>query len=210
MPIRVLLADDHPVVVEALRALLEREGFEVVGEAQDGMQAVALCDKLRPDVAVLDRSMPILNGEAAAVEIRKSFPTVKTMLLTMYTERAYVVRALKAGVQGYVLKSRAAEELMQAIREVSAGNVFLSPSVSQSVVDALGSPVTDNDDPLSAREREIVQMIAEGGTTKSIAARLHLSVKTVESHRSRILEKLHAHDTAAVVRYAIRRGLIEP
>lgn len=210
MPIRVLLADDHPVVLEALRALLEREGFEVVAEAADGMQAVAMCDRLRPDVAVLDRAMPILNGEAAAEEIRRSMPGVKTMLLTMYTERAYVVRALKAGVQGYVLKSRAAEELMQAIREVHAGNVFLSPSVSQAVVDALGSPSEEEEDPLTPREREVVQMVAEGGTTKAIAAKLNLSVKTVESHRARILEKLHAHDTAAVVRYAIRRGLIEP
>ena len=211
MAIRILLADDHPVVLEALRALLEQEGFEVIGEAENGERAVRLCEKLRPDVAILDRAMPVMNGEIAAGEIRRVSPGTKTMLLTMYTEHAYVVRALKAGVHGYVLKSRAADELMQAIREVNAGNVFLSPSISQAVVDALSEGTNGNDDdPLTAREREVVQLIAEGSTTKMIAARLHLSVKTVESHRSRILEKLHAHDTAAVVRYAVRRGLIEP
>lgn len=209
MPIRIVLADDHEVVREALRSLLEREGFEVVGEAADGARAVKLCARLAPDVAVLDRSMEVLNGEMAAREIRKVSPKTRTLMLTMYAERAYVVRAVKAGVRGYVLKSRPAQELIEAIREVHAGNVYLSPSVSEAVVDAL-SGGGEEEDPLTAREREILKLVAEGNTTREISRRLGISGKTVESHRARILEKLHLHDTASLVRYAVRHGLIEP
>ncbi len=209
MSIRVLLADDHPVVLEGLRALLEREGFVVAGEASDGREAVRLTEELHPDVAVLDRAMPGLNGQDAAVEIGKVSPGTRTILLTMYNESRFVVEALRAGVRGYVLKTRAAEELLQAIREVQGGNVYLSPSVSHFVVEALQKK-EGAADPLTPREREVLQLIAEGNTTKQIASVLNLSSKTIESHRARIMEKLDVHDTAALVRYAVRQGLIQP
>ncbi len=209
MSIRIVLADDHDVVRESLRALLEREGFEVVGEAADGAEAVALCERLRPDIAVLDRAMGVMNGDVAAQAIRKVSPKTQALLLTMYPDWAYVVQAMRAGIRGYVLKSRSAHELIEAIREVHQGHIYLSPCVSEAVVEALG-PSAAEEDPLTAREREIVKLVAEGSTAREIAHRLNLSVKTVESHRARIAEKLGVHDTAAVVRYAIRKGLVQP
>ena len=210
MAIQVLLADDHQIVRQGLKGLLEREGFKVVGEATDGREAVRLAGKNHPDVAVLDLVMPALNGVDAAREMLRSAPRLKAILLTMHTEDPYVLEALRAGVSGYVLKTQAADDLVQAIREVTRGSIYLSPGISRTVVDAYRSKTDLPPDPLSPREREVLQLVAEGKTTKEVAAILGISVKTGESHRTRIMSKLNIHETAGLVRYAIRRGLIQP
>jgi DNA-binding NarL/FixJ family response regulator len=209
MPIHVLLADDHAIVREGFKALLEREGLQVVGEASDGREAVSLAHTLRPDVAVLDLSMPLMNGLQAAQEILHTSPRTRTILLTMYTEDQYVLEAMRAGIRGYVVKRQAAMDLVQAIREVANGAIYLSPSVSQAVVHAFLGKTDLPVDPLSSRERQVLQLVAEGKTTKEIAQLLGISVKTAESHRTRIMEKLDIHETASLVRYAIRRGVIQ-
>lgn len=210
MPIQVLLADDHPIVREGFKSLLEREGLQVVGEASDGHEAVRLAQTLHPDVAVLDLSMPLLNGLQAAREILHTSPRTRTILLTMYTEDQYVLEAMRAGVRGYVVKRQAVMDLVQAIREVANGAIYLSPSVSQAVVRAYLGKTDLPPDPLSSRERQVLQLVAEGKTTKEIAQLLGISVKTAESHRTHIMEKLDIHETAGLVRYAIRRGMIQP
>jgi DNA-binding NarL/FixJ family response regulator len=210
MRIRILLADDHMMVRQGIRALLEKEGFEVVAEAMDGRDAVRLAEKLKPDVAVLDIAMPLLNGIDAAREIRRVSPRTKTTLLTVHEENQYVVEALRAGVTGYVVKTKAAEDLVKAIREVSLGAVYMSPGVSREAVRAYLDGTEPSTDGLTPREREVLQLVAEGKTTKEVAAVLGISVKTAESHRSRIMEKLDIHETASLVRYAIRLGVIQP
>jgi DNA-binding NarL/FixJ family response regulator len=210
MRIRILLADDHMMVRQGIRALLEKEGFEVVAEAMDGRDAVRLAEKLKPDVAVLDIAMPLLNGIDAAREIRRVSPRTKTTLLTVHEENQYVVEALRAGVTGYVVKTKAAEDLVKAIREVSLGAVYMSPGVSREAVRAYLDGSEPSTDGLTPREREVLQLVAEGKTTKEVAAVLGISVKTAESHRSRIMEKLDIHETASLVRYAIRLGVIQP
>ena len=205
---RVLVAEDHQIVRQGLKGLLEKAGHEVVGEAADGQEALRLARTLSPDIAVLDLSMPKLNGLDAAREIRRISPEIKTILLTMYTDKGYVLQAMKAGAKGYVLKTEAAEDLIRAIREVSRGEVYLSPSVAASVVEAY---LDDSDvpaDPLTPRERQILQLIAEGNTTRKIAEQLNISFKTAESHRNHIMKKLDLHDVAGLVRYAIQRGLV--
>jgi DNA-binding NarL/FixJ family response regulator len=208
MAYRILLADDHTIVRQGLRAILEREGYEVVGEASDGREAISHAEKFRPDVAVLDISMPLLNGIDAAREITKTSPRTKTILLTMYTEDHYVLESLRAGVTGYVLKMRAALALVQAIQAVMKGEIYLSPGISRAVVQAFLSKTDIPEDPLTTREREVLQLVAEGKTTKEIAAQLGISAKTADSHRTNIMEKLDIHDTAGLVRYAIKRGII--
>jgi DNA-binding NarL/FixJ family response regulator len=210
MRIRILLADDHLMVRQGIRAVLEREGFEVVAEAMDGREAVKLAEKLKPDVAVLDIAMPLLNGIDAAREIRRVSPRTKTTLLTVHEENQYVVEALRAGVTGYVVKTKAADDLVKAIREVSQGAVYMSPGVSRDAVRAYLDGSEPTADGLTPREREVLQLVAEGKTTKEVAAVLGISVKTAESHRSRIMEKLDIHETASLVRYAIRLGVIQP
>jgi DNA-binding NarL/FixJ family response regulator len=207
---RVLLADDHQIVREGLRGLLERAGHEVVGEAADGREALRLTRTLNPEIAVLDLSMPLLNGLDAAREIHRLSPDIKTILLTMYTDRGYVLQAMKAGAKGYVLKTQAAEDLIRAIREISRGEVYLSPGVAASVVDAYLAQSDTAADPLTARERQVLQLIAEGKTTKEVARLLSISFKTAQSHRSHIMAKLDVHDIAGLVRYAINRGLLHP
>jgi two-component system response regulator NreC len=209
MPLRILLADDHQIVRQGLRALLEAKGFAVVGEAGDGHEAVRLAQTLRPEISVLDVTMPQLNGLDAARAILRVSPTTKTVLLTMHTEDHYVSEALKAGVRGYVLKSQASADLIQAIREVARGMTYLSPGVSRAVVDAYLAKTDLPPDPLTLRERQVLQLVAEGKTTKEVAGLLGVSVKTAESHRTRIMAKLNIHETAGLVRYAIRNGLIE-
>ena len=208
--ITVLLADDHQVVREGLKALLEREGFHVVAEASDGQQAVQLAKQFQPDVAVLDLAMPILNGLEAAREIEKVSEKTKPIILTMQTESHYILEALQAGAKGFVMKTHAAEDLVHAIREASRGRTYLSPEVSQTVVQAYQDKVDVRSEPLSRRERQVLQLIAEGKSTKEVAGLLNISVKTAETHRRRLMVKLDLHETAGLVRYAIRRGMIEP
>ena len=210
MAIRVLLADDHAIVRQGLKALLDKEGIDVVCEASDGRQAVKMVREHKPDVAVLDLAMPLLNGLDAAREILKMSTRTKPMLLTMHTEDHYVLEALRAGVRGYVMKSHSREDLVRAITQVAHGEVYLSPGISEVVVQAYLNKSDYSSDPLSGRERQVLQLVAEGNTTKKVASLLGLSVKTAESHRARIMEKLDIHETAGLVRYAIRRGIIQP
>ena len=210
MGVKVLLADDHPVFRQGLRALLEREKFDVVGEASDGLEAIAAAERLQPQIVVIDLAMPALNGIDAVREIVKRVPRAKAVLLTMHTEEHHVLEALRAGVKGCVSKSQAAEHLLQAIKDVSAGGVYLSPHVSGAVVQAYLAKTELPYDPLTPRERQVLQLIAEGKTTKETAAVLEVSVKTAETHRTNLMEKLDIHSTAGLVRYAIRRGLLQP
>ena len=205
---RVLLADDHLIVRQGLKVLLQREGFEIVGEAADGQQAVRLARDRRPDVAILDFAMPVLNGLDAAREILRSCPRTRVILLTMHTEDRYVHEALRVGVSGYVVKSQASGDLVRAIREVSRDMTYLSPRVSRTVVQAYLAK-TEGPGPLTPREREVLRLVAEGKTTKEVAAILGISAKTAEAHRMRIMKKLETHNTASTVRYAIRQGLVQ-
>jgi DNA-binding NarL/FixJ family response regulator len=210
MPIRILLADDHVVFRQGLRALLEQAGMAVIGEASDGQEALQVAHAQPPDVAVLDIGMPHLNGLEVARRLREDVPQTKIVLLTMHTEDPYVLEALQAGAAGYVLKTQAAVDIVQAIRDVLQGATYLSPRIAGAVVRAYLTRSELPPDPLTSREREILQRIAEGETTKEIAWRLRLSVKTVESHRINLMRKLDIHETATLVRYAIRRGLTSP
>lgn len=210
MPIRILLADDHVIVREGLRALLEQAGMAVIGEAGDGHEALQLAQAQHPDVAVLDIIMPHLNGLETARRLRETMPEIKVIVLTVHTEEPYVLEALQAGAVGYVLKTQAPVDLVQAIREVVQGATYLSPRVSHAVMKAYLAKADVPLDPLTSREREILQLTAEGQTMKEIAARLGLSTKTVESHRIRMMRKLGIQEMATLVRYAIRRGLTPP
>src|SRR5215471_11240419 len=210
MSVRILLAEDHVLVRQGLRALLEQAGMVVIGEASDGSETLCLAHVHKPEVAVLDIAMPHLNGLETARRLREIVPQTKIIVLTMHHEELYVLEALQAGVAGYVLKTQAAVDLVQAIHAALQGVIYLSPRVTNTVVQAYLSSATLPSDPLTPREREIVQRIAEGQTTKEIAAYLGLSVKTVESHRINLMRKLDIHETATLVRYAIRRGLITP
>jgi DNA-binding NarL/FixJ family response regulator len=210
MTTRVLLADDHALIRQGLRALLEKQGCQVVCEASDGQEALRSAEKAQPEVAILDISMPVLNGVDAARELKKSSPKTQVILLTQHDEDQYVTEALRAGVRGYVLKSQAADDLVHAIREVCRGCVYLSPKISRAVVDAYLSKTYASSDPLSGRERQVLQLVSEGKSTKDVAAQLGISVKTAESHRTRLMKKLAIHETASLVRYAIRHGLIQP
>lgn len=210
MPTRVVLGDDHALVRQGLKALLERERFQVIAEASDGQEVVRHAETLSPDVAVIDISMPTLNGIDAARELARCCPKTKTILLTQHEEEQYIHEALQAGVRGYVLKSQAASDLVHAIQQVCRGGFYLSPGVSQAVVQAYRSKSDKPSDPLSGRERQVLQLIAEGRSTKDVASLLGISVKTAESHRSRLMQKLDIHETASLVRYAVRRGLVQP
>jgi DNA-binding NarL/FixJ family response regulator len=184
--------------------------MDVVSEASDGREALQMVLKEQPDVAVLDIGMPHLNGLETARRLREVSPATKIILLTMHTEDPYVLEAMQAGAAGYVLKTQATRDLVEAIQDVLQGEVYLSPRVSRTVVTAYLTRADPPPDPLTSREREILQLIAEGETTKEIAWRLGLSTKTVESHRTKLMRKLNIHETATLVRYAIRRGLTCP
>jgi DNA-binding NarL/FixJ family response regulator len=207
MSIRILLADDHVVVRQGVRVLLEQAGMVVIGEAADGLEALRLAHTHTPEVALLDIAMPHLNGLETARRLRETVPQTKTIMLTMHTNEPYVFAALQAGAVGYVVKTQAVADIVQAIHTVVQGAIYVSPWVTTALVQAWlrGTPLPL--DPLTSREREVVQRIAEGQTTKEIAAGLELSVKTVESHRINLMRKLDIHETATLVRYAIRRGL---
>jgi two-component system, NarL family, response regulator NreC len=210
MPIRILLADDHMVVRQGLRVLLEQAGMVVIGEASDGQEALRIAHEQHPDVAVLDIAMPHLNGLETAKRLREALPQIKIVLLTVHTEDPYILEALQSGAVGYVLKTQAAVDIVQAIRDVLQGGIYLSPRISPAVVQAYLTRSHLPPDPLTSREREILQLIAEGQMMKEIAWRLGLSIKTVESHRINLMRKLDIHETATLVRYAIRRGLTSP
>lgn len=210
MPLRIVLADDHVLVREGLKSLLEREKFQVVAEASDGQEAVRLAETHHPDIAILDISMPTRNGIDAARELARSCPKTKSILLTQHGEEQYVHEALEAGVKGYVLKNQIANDLIHAIHQVSRGEFYLSPGISRALVEAYRTKSERPEDPLTARERQVLQLIAEGKSTRDAASILGISVKTTESHRMRLMQKLDIHETATLVRYAVRRGLVQP
>ena len=212
---RVLLVDDHALIRAGLHALLQdfRE-VEVVGEAGNGADALRLIGELKPDVALMDISMPGLNGLEATRRAKKLYPRTRVLTLSMHTEKEYVRQALLAGSAGYLLKTSEPEELELAIATVGRGELWISPAVAKFVVDdavSMGVARRDNpQDQLTARQREVLQLIAEGHSTKQIARKLQLSVKTIESHRSQIMERLDLHHVAGLVRYAVRAGIVPP
>lgn len=210
--IRILIADDHGIVRSGLRMLLDRHrDLEVVGEAGDGVEALELSQSSRPDVAVLDVSMPRMTGIQAAREIRAHVPDTRVLLLSMHDDERYFLEGLEAGAAGYVLKRAADTDLIDAVRTVADGRTFLSGDAQKSLMDEwLVTGVTEPDDPLTPRELEVVKLIAEAYTNRQIAQTLTLSEKTVESHRANLLAKLGMRDRVELVRYAIRRGLVEP
>lgn len=205
----MLLADDHLILRQGLKALLEPAGFLVVGEASDGQEAVRLARKLSPEVAVLDLSLPLLNGLDAAREIHQTCARTRALILTMHAEDHYLLEALRAGVRGYLVKTHAAADLIRAIQEVQRGRIYLDPSLSPAVVEAFLGKTEVPADPLTSRERQVLQLVAEGKTRKESARLMSLSVKTVESYRTRVMQKLNIHDVAGLVRYALRRGLTQ-
>jgi len=210
VPIRIVLADDHVLVRQGLKSLLEREQFQVVAEASDGQEAVRASESLHPDIVVIDISMPLLNGIEAVRELGRSCPKTKAILLTQHEEDQYIREALEAGAKGYVLKNQAASDLVHAIQQVSRGQFYLSPGISRAVVEAYRTKSDSPADPLTGRERQVLQLIAEGKSTKDAASLLGISVKTAESHRMNLMQKLDIHETASLVRYAVRRGLVQP
>jgi DNA-binding NarL/FixJ family response regulator len=220
----VLLADDHDILREGLRALLELSGdIIVVGDACTGREAVAETERLRPDVVLMDISMPELDGVEACLRIRQQTPEARVLFLTMHEAEEYFFRALRAGAAGYVIKRTAAADLIAAVRAVARGEAFLSPSMTRALVTdytqratPAGSArresmsVDDTYETLTSREREVLQLVAEGATNQEIADRLQLSIKTVQSHRATVMEKLGLRDLPHLVRYAVRRGLVDP
>ncbi len=214
--ISVLLADDHTVVRQGLRALLEAEGdIKVVAEAANGRQAVTLAKKVLPDVVLMDLAMPVLNGLEATRQILKNIPNIRVLVLTSYEDDDYVQQMVQAGVSGYLIKQTAADDLLQAIREVHQGRTFYSNEVAQRlrVMGALatdtGAAATGNAASLTPRESEVLQLIAEGFPNKRIASELNISIKTVEKHRQQVMNKLNIHDTAGLTRYFMSKGMIE-
>jgi two-component system, NarL family, response regulator NreC len=207
---RILLADDHSVVRHGFRLILDnQEDMEVVGEASNGRDAVAVAEQLQPDVVVMDVTMPELNGIEATRRIAELSPRTRVLALSMHKDSVYVREILRAGAKGYLLKDAAGKDLLDAVRAVARGDGYLSPGVSDAVLSDYRRHVTNPIDLLTSREREVLQMIAEGKTNKEIANTLNLSVYTVEAHRGRVMEKLNLHSTGELVRFALRNGLID-
>jgi DNA-binding NarL/FixJ family response regulator len=212
--LRILLADDHTIVRQGLRRILEeREDWRVVAEVADGSEAVRQALELEPDVAILDIGMPHLNGIEATRQIVRRLPDANVLILSMYADEAYITRAVQAGARGYLVKDSADTDVTRAVEAVSRGRAFFSPAAARVLVDDAGRArsrlgETDRYERLSEREREILQLIAEGHSNKTIAGMLHVSPTTVETHRAHILEKLDLHSVAEIVLYAVRRGII--
>lgn len=213
-PVRVLLADDHTLVRAGLRKLLEDlPGVTVVGEAKDGMELLAQAEQLQPDLALIDIAMPGLNGLEAAARLARSGSRTKVMILSMHQSEEYVRQALRSGAAGYLLKDAAPLELDLALKAVMGGETYLSPAVSKGVVSDYVQRLRSDESPgtgLTPRQTEVLQLIAEGHSSKEIARRLDLSVKTVETHRSQLMKQLDIHEVAGLVRFAMRSGLISP
>ncbi|MBV9268555.1 MAG: response regulator transcription factor [Acidobacteriaceae bacterium] len=207
---RIVLADDHTIVRQGLKLILSgQQDFEVVGEAGNGREAVELVQRLRPDVVVMDVAMPELNGIEATRRMVEANPRLKILVLSMHKEAVYVREILRAGARGYILKDAIDTELLNAVRSVARGDGYISPAVSGALLNDYRKDVTDPADLLSNREREVLQLIAEGRTNKEIANRLNLSVYTVDSHRGKIMEKLNLHSTGELVRFAMKHGLVD-
>ena len=211
MPHTILIADDHRLLREGLRALLERDGFHVVAEADNGRSAVRLAKQLQPDIVITDIAMPDLNGVEATRQISAEAPRSKVLALSMHTQSRFVLGILEAGASGYLLKDSAFEELSVAINAILKNQIYLSPAIAGVVVQqSLGHSLSksgSSQSELSKREREVLQLIAEGKSTKKIAAMLHISVKTVETHRKQIMDKLDIHSVAELTKYAVREGV---
>jgi DNA-binding NarL/FixJ family response regulator len=213
-PVRILLCDDHQLIRASLKSLMATfSGVEVIGEAEDGREVLQLVAKLRPNVVVMDIAMPGLNGLDATRRMAKEHPEARVIILSGHSDEAHVLQALRAGASAYVLKNSAPRELEMAIQAVGRGEIFLSPAISKQVIDVvLKQPEKQSSllDLLTPRQREILQLIAEGQSSKKIAQLLDASVKTVESHRASLMERLDIHDVAGLVRFAIRNGLVSP
>jgi DNA-binding NarL/FixJ family response regulator len=208
--IRILLADDHAVVRQGFRMILGAQpDMEIVGEAGNGREAVELAERLKPEVVVMDVSMPELNGIEATRRLAASTPHTRVLALSMHKDSVYVREILRAGARGYLLKDSVADDLVSAVRAVASGEGYLSPQVSNAVLDDYRRHVTNPIDLLTSREREVLQMLAEGKTNKEIAGVLNLSAYTVEAHRGRVMEKLNVHTIADLVRFAVRNGLVD-
>jgi DNA-binding NarL/FixJ family response regulator len=211
---RILLADDHGIVRRGMRALLDSEAeLEVVGEAANGREALKGIETLRPDLAILDVAMPMLNGIEVTAQAMKSFPDLKVIILSMYSDEAYVVRSLTAGARGYLLKEATEEDLLPAVRAVAAGRSYFSPAISSILLadyvrHLKQRGLEDSYDVLSDREKEVLQLLAEGRSNKETATVLNLSLSTVETHRLKLMQKLGLHNTAEIVLYAVRKGII--
>jgi DNA-binding NarL/FixJ family response regulator len=210
--IRILLADDHTLVRAGIRSLVQAlSGIQVVAEAGDGREALSLIETHQPDVALLDIAMPGLNGLEVAAQVADNFPYVRVMILSMHANEEYVLRALRAGASGYLLKDADTAELELAIKAVTRGETYLSPAVSKHVTEyvrRVGEETHSTLERLTPRQREVLQLVAEGHTTQEIACMMNISVKTVETHRTQLMERLDIHDIAGLVRYAVREGLV--
>lgn len=209
--IRVLIADDHSLVRAGFRALLESQNIEVVGEAGDGREAIELTRLHHPHIVLMDIGMPGLNGVEAAARISKEFPFARVLILSMHANEEYVLQALRAGAAGYLLKDSGKQELVLAVKSVMEGKTYLSPEVSKHVIDNYVESVGSKIDPLerlTPRQREILQLVAEGKTNKEIAHVLRIAVKTVDTHRAQLMDRLDIHDVTGLVRFAIQMGLV--
>lgn len=214
MPLRILLADDHTIMRNGLRLLLERQSdFVVVAEAENGREAVELAVRESPDIVIMDIGMPVLNGIEAAKRISDVQPKTAVVVLSMHSDESYILRALKSGARGYLLKDSAEADLIGAVRAVAAGKAFFSPAVSKVLADDYirqiqQKGVEDSYELLTTRERELLQLVAEGRSTKEIASQLNLSPHTVDTHRGNIMHKLNVHSVPELILYAVRRGII--
>lgn len=212
--IKVLVADDHTILRQGIKALLDnQEGIEVIGEAKDGREALAIIEETLPDVVLMDIAMPGLNGLEATRRIKKKFPRMKVLVLTMYTNEEYIFQILNAGANGYLVKETAFQDLISAIKAVYKNEAFMSPSISKKVINSYIKRAQNDEQEtceiLTTREREILQLIAEGNSSKKIAELLFISPKTVETHRTHIMDKLNIHNRTGLVKYAIRKGIVD-